>query len=105
MARYQAVVGVYQSRLGIEYRDQVIAAQQIGQGFSQADMPATRMGCQDQGFRFFTHVRIPPALEDGEGMALNYRIEGRLDGPVLLLVHGLGVTFLIWQHLAPLLQP
>lgn len=35
-------------------------------------------------------------------MTINYRIEG--DGPALLLIHGLGVTFTIWQNLAPLLR-
>ncbi len=34
---------------------------------------------------------------------LSYRIEG--EGPPLLLVHGLGVTFTIWMNLAPLLRP
>lgn len=36
-------------------------------------------------------------------MTINYRIEG--DGPALLLIHGMGVTFTIWQNLAPLLRP
>lgn len=33
---------------------------------------------------------------------LSYKIEGH--GPPLLLIHGWGVTFNIWQNLAPLLQ-
>lgn len=32
---------------------------------------------------------------------LNYRIEG--NGPPLLMIHGLGVTYTIWENLAPLL--
>jgi len=36
-------------------------------------------------------------------MALSYRIEGQ--GPPLVLFHGWGVTYPIWQHLAPLLSP
>ncbi len=35
-------------------------------------------------------------------MALSYRIEG--DGEPLLLLHGMGVTFTIWQNLVPLLR-
>lgn len=35
-------------------------------------------------------------------MTLNYRIEG--EGPPLLLIHGMGVTFTIWKNLAPLLK-
>jgi pimeloyl-ACP methyl ester carboxylesterase len=34
---------------------------------------------------------------------LRYRLEG--SGPPLLLIHGWGVTYAIWQSLAPLLQP
>lgn len=34
---------------------------------------------------------------------LNYRTEGA--GPPLLMVHGFGVTFSIWEELAPLLRP
>ena len=34
---------------------------------------------------------------------LNYRIEG--EGPPLLLIHGYGVSFDVWQNLAPLLRP
>ncbi|MBI5838616.1 MAG: alpha/beta hydrolase [Chloroflexi bacterium] len=33
---------------------------------------------------------------------LNYRIEG--DGPPLLLIHGFGISFNIWQNLLPLLK-
>ncbi len=36
-------------------------------------------------------------------MLLRYRLEG--SGPPLLLIHGWGVTFAIWQNLAPLLTP
>ena len=36
-------------------------------------------------------------------MALSYRIEGQ--GPPLVLFHGWGVTFSIWEYLAPLLSP
>lgn len=36
-------------------------------------------------------------------MALNYRSEG--SGPALLLVHGFGISFDIWQNLLPLLSP
>jgi pimeloyl-ACP methyl ester carboxylesterase len=35
-------------------------------------------------------------------MTWNYRIEG--EGPPLLLIHGMGVTFTIWRNLAPLLK-
>lgn len=38
-------------------------------------------------------------------MPLSHRIEGNLDGPPILLVHGMGVTFPIWQNLTPLLCP
>ncbi len=34
---------------------------------------------------------------------LRYRLEG--SGPPLLLIHGWGVTYTIWQNLAPLLSP
>ena len=34
---------------------------------------------------------------------LSYRVEG--NGPPLLLVHGFGISFNIWQQLAPLLRP
>lgn len=34
---------------------------------------------------------------------LRYRLEG--SGPPLLLIHGWGVTYAIWQNLAPLLKP
>ncbi len=34
---------------------------------------------------------------------LRYRLEG--SGPPLLLIHGWGVTYAIWQNLAPLLRP
>lgn len=34
---------------------------------------------------------------------LAYRTEG--DGPPLLLIHGWGVTYAVWQNLAPLLRP
>lgn len=34
---------------------------------------------------------------------LRYRLEG--SGPPLLLIHGWGVTYTIWQNLAPLLRP
>jgi pimeloyl-ACP methyl ester carboxylesterase len=34
---------------------------------------------------------------------LQYRLEG--DGPPLLLIHGWGVTYAVWQALLPLLQP
>ncbi|HLZ61448.1 MAG TPA: alpha/beta hydrolase [Ktedonosporobacter sp.] len=34
---------------------------------------------------------------------LRYRLEG--SGPPLLLIHGWGVTYAIWQNLAPLLTP
>ena len=33
---------------------------------------------------------------------LSYRIEG--DGPPLLMIHGFGISFNIWQNLAPLLK-
>ncbi len=36
-------------------------------------------------------------------MSIHYQISG--EGPVLVLVHGMGVTFTIWQQLAPLLSP
>jgi pimeloyl-ACP methyl ester carboxylesterase len=36
-------------------------------------------------------------------MSLSYRITG--DGPPLLLLHGMGVTYTIWQNLEPLLTP
>lgn len=36
-------------------------------------------------------------------MVLNYKIEG--EGEPLLLLHGLGITFTIWQDLVPLLKP
>jgi pimeloyl-ACP methyl ester carboxylesterase len=36
-------------------------------------------------------------------LALNYRSEG--SGPALLLVHGFGISFKIWQNLLPLLSP
>lgn len=35
------------------------------------------------------------------GMTLNVRMSG--EGPVLVLVHGMGVTFTIWERLTPLL--
>lgn len=35
--------------------------------------------------------------------ALSYRVEGQ--GPPLLLIHGWGVTYSIWQDLAPRLRP
>ncbi len=36
-------------------------------------------------------------------MTLSYQIEG--EGPPLLLIHGMGVTYTIWRNLVPLLRP
>lgn len=35
-------------------------------------------------------------------MTLSYRIEG--DGPPLLLIHGMGISYTIWENLVPLLR-
>lgn len=34
---------------------------------------------------------------------INYRLDGQ--GPPLLMIHGCGASFIIWQNLAPLLKP
>ena len=57
--------------------------------------------CLVPGFIFKRGLSSNPMLPNQ--MLLPYRLEG--DGYPLLLIHGLGVTYSVWQNLIPLLAP
>src|SRR5690242_15251180 len=62
------------------------------------------MRCNQSIWQFFAFIFYSASIFGArEELMLRYRLEG--NGMPLLLIHGWGVTYAIWQNLAPLLKP